>query len=389
MRKQVLMVKFALFLYTVLLLVHLSGATFGQELREKKYRIFCGGLDIMSAQAESPGLQQLYRPSSSGAGEMESQVFDLSNGFIVPVSIKNYGIGELSIREGSAYWTDFLEDPAIEVKYVLNEDEEIFEEPASAYTVELCTRFREEKDVLPADSTDTDKDYDEVWFIIEFASPELLKEGKYVFKPSVDFDALAVAIPDLSSENLAELPSFKQVPGAHFDNWVKHKKLVLGSVEKEKGAVSEYVLVAVTRFEFGKEQEARQLLNEAFAINASSVPAKITLAGIDFETDRVQEALTGLLEAWALIEGNGDPYYLSDCEKPVLDLQHLDGWIGYCYHRLADFVNAENYYQLAIDRLNEEAFSPGPDIDSGWSAIRSKLQYLLQAARKQTPWEDR
>jgi tetratricopeptide (TPR) repeat protein len=363
----------------VLLLMAFSTSVSGQEGPKKSYRIFCGGLDAERTEVKRLYPTRVYRSSHPDGEPLPGT--NLANALIVPVTVENYGNASLTIRVSSVSWMDFV---SVEIKYVLDEEDWTLEDPSSSYSVRFYTRVGEEKDALLTTRDDFEY-YDETWFIVEFDSPQLLKDGKYIWKPNVDFDALGAAIPDLSSENLFASPSFEEPAGARLSNWAQHRKTDLSVLEQAKQAMNDYLDAAKERFGFGNEQEARQFLQKVFDINSNSIPGYITLAAMDFETGKFQEALTSFVEARRLIETRGDQYYTSDEDVHGLDLQELYEWIGRCYHELEDFVNAESYYLLSLEKLKEPAFAPGPDVDDHWSAVRSNLRALIEAARKHEP----
>ncbi len=349
----------------------------GQEAPQKQYRIFSGGF------SRHHGMRWAlcYHSDTDDPPSFSPQA-DFTDGLIVPVTIRNFGSAPVTIRSGKASWTDFV---SVKLKYMPDEEDETnLEEPASSYTARRYARLHETLDVLETGEQFSSNDYDEIWLIIEFDDPGKLREGDYVWRPKVDFTALAAAIPDLSRENIYEHPGFGNTPGAEFAFLTCHRRIGFKTVAEKKAAMNHYLFTAGERFDFGKEPEARAFLAKALKINPDSTPALISKAGFDYETCRFEEALASVLRATALLKGNGDPYYTGDEECRALDLQDFYKYAGECHEELGDYDEAEYCYVLSREMLNGRAFDPGPEIDDHWSAERSCLGSALEYCR--SPW---
>jgi len=325
---------------------------------------------------------------------------DFSLGVRVTVVIVNRrSNAPLTIKNGVVSWRDFV---TIVVKRIVTKKyereegtmpvhpdiiefgEEIggFVEPKSTYRVSLFTAFEKEgKEVLQKFG-----DTDSVCFLVQFDNPELLEEGYYAFLPEVDFDAMSMALPDLTEENLEEPLEFEK---EWYSCWAEyiHKKTDLTTVRGRKRAMALYLFEAGDLYGLGKKEEAFVYLDKIFTINPDSVPPLIFLAGIHYKEDKGEEgikrALSYLHKAESILEERKDMYL--EEKECILILQEVCKWIGQFYHRLEQYEDVESYYLRSIELLKHEAFTPGPDIDDALGAERTELFTLLDMARKEKP----
>lgn len=358
---------------------------FGQQTfaQDKKFQVMCG-LAGSENDRIPPGdypfpVGWFYRHLSFDADVTLERDFII--GVPVVLSIQNCSPDDtpLSIREGTVSWMDYV---TITVKRVKLKTEgttliEEFLEPKSTYKV---TPFAEvsDKDVL-----EDLGDIDGAWMLVEFDNPDALEEGRYVFFPKVDLEALSLALPDL---NELEEPIDPKEMDFERGDLVLHKKMDLSTADGKKNAMNLYLVEADRMYGFGKEEKMQEYINEVFKINPNSAAAHATVAGRYLAEKNFDEALTNLLLAKGIAEAKSDTY-VDDIEHPRL-LQYLYKHIGLCHHRLGQYEDAEVFYVASIDMLKDQAFAPGPEISSHWAAEQIELQALVVNARNsEEPYE--
>ena len=355
--------------------------------REKYYVIRIGRLNDFDGQPSRPGSLRIWTYNNFLHQTQLEQTADFAMGVLVPVVIKTHG--KIAIETDKVRWADFV---TVDVRFArmkkaeheyCNDDIEELVQPASTWKASLFSG--EWKAYSGGGGAVIDFYDDKVWFLVKFDNPELLKEGNYVFLPTVDFDGIAKALPDLVKENFEGEKELDKDEFCPLD-FVEHGNSNLTPPEGRRNAINMRLLEADRMYGFRKRDLALRCIREVFEIDPYSAAGWFTLGELYYGEKDFEKACECMRKALESAENGRDAQL--DEERRSLIIFYLCMRLGRCCLVLRRFDDAEHLFLRARETLNDRAMDPGCAIDDHWGGEGALTHEYTEMARKGEPLDE-